>query len=482
MVSNVGVHNMVNQQRHIGSQTRPRSGASPNLAARSDSAAVSSNATRFSQLIDRYNSLTHINGQQIQQLRAVNNKLTILWNLPYRFERGSSGMLSYILFHSTGTNWSNLFAEIYREIGADGDFFANDIFHQNGNVGFAILSKLAGGAGSNINCMYSPDDIIATLTAAGFEPGWIEIGNGHETHRYYFTRCGTIQTEARINIQRQFWNEKDLRTYGLQEGDKIMVNFEYKTIGADGRIYIPEGVPVIFGATIWFPGQEELFGWSQDENGEWNREHPPFVSILSDAFWDDVVASRTRYNHIINADILERYGNHFATVYAEIVSYAKTLSTATVSNDFHAQGTHRKIAVQRMNQNMSESNLITLGMHLNLVRETMRGTQQINNEVGLESSLQGLTNAFELTHANIIGNPPDDYQNQLNYLEDALLMTVNTLFFRSVKQNDNADFIRDMEDAEIKSKKFTNIFLNHFGEHGVNAFAYAWVALQTNVN
>ncbi|MCL1884835.1 MAG: hypothetical protein FWF81_13910 [Defluviitaleaceae bacterium] len=254
----------------------------------------------MTQLMDRYNSLTSIDNKKVLQLKAVNNVINIVWDIPYKFSH-SDEFFTYIIFRSK-TDWSNLFAEIYREIGAEGDFFGHDIFKKNENA-FAILSKLAGGIGMFINCMYCRTEIIDTLNAVGINPGWVELNNGEHTSRFYFTECGRIVSEEQSNKSRKHLNTLDHRERGLQPGDKIMVNFEYYTVGSDGRIYVPHGVPIIWNTTFWLPQHSESLGWRQDENGSWYREEDnrPFESIL-DFERRDQATKAFRYE-----DMLRRY-------------------------------------------------------------------------------------------------------------------------------------------------------------------------------
>ena len=185
----------INRQSTVGGGPWEKTRASEN-----DSVLISSS----SKLMDKYNSLTHIGGQKVQQLKATNNVLNLMWNIPYRFSSPDTFM-NYLMFHSAGTNWSNLFAEVYNEIGAEGDFFDNDAFHKNTNA-FEILSCLGGGVGWSINQLYSHRDIKGALSAAGIEPGWVEINNGYETHRFWYAPCGTIEDEYYSNNLREHMN------------------------------------------------------------------------------------------------------------------------------------------------------------------------------------------------------------------------------------------------------------------------------------
>ncbi|MCL1884156.1 MAG: hypothetical protein FWF81_10465 [Defluviitaleaceae bacterium] len=400
---------------------------SPNLVRGSDSASVSQAATRMTELMERYNSLTSINGQPIQQLRAINNRLTILWNIPYRFEF-SAGFLQYILFHANGTDWNRLFTEVYNEIGAEGDFFDQPIFRQEGNA-FAILSKLAGGAAGDVNGMYSRSEIIDALTAAGIEPGWAEIDNGHEVNRFYFTRCGTIRCEWRMDAARVLLNERDFRRpeYGYQPGDKVMINFEYFTVGEDGRIFVPDDVPVIWGATIWSTGRGASFGWSQDEKGEWQRELnvPPFVSILSDEYWGTSIESGNQdfSNPFVSPTFPRRYGDDIEAANTAIMNYANRLSSAI--------------------------------RDLKAVMHSL--SQRTDNNAVLQNALDDLTKAYETIFGDITNASRSDTENQVNYLQDALLMTSTYLYFLDLKINEKSNLTQSIEEARTKAEEFIRI-------------------------
>ena len=400
---------------------------SPNLAGRGDSSSVSQAATRMTELMERYNSLTSINGQPIQQLRATDNRLTILWNIPYRF-MSSNAFLTYILFHSGGTDWNRLFTEVYNEIGAEGDFFDQPIFRREGNA-FAILSKLAGGAAGGVNSMYSPSEIIDALTAAGIEPGWAEIDNGHEVNRFYFTRCGTIRCEWGMNGTRELMNERDFRRHGFQPGDKVMLNFEYFTVGDDGRIFVPDDVPVIWGATFWFPGQEEIWGWSQDASGEWQRDlsvMPPFVSILSDEYFGRSIESGNRdfSNPFVSPSAPERYRDDFEIANAEIMNYANRLSSAI--------------------------------QNLKSVIHTL--SQRTENNSTLERSLDSLARAFENIREDITNNNREDTEKHVSYLQDAFRMTSTYLYFLDLKINEKSNLTQAIEEARAKAEDFIRNF------------------------
>ena len=158
--------NFINQQNHTRKNPNEVGTAAPS---RRDTASVSPQATNMQQMMSNYNSLTHINNKEIRDLFAVNNVLRIFWDIPYRFNCPSH-MFGYLLLFNPNHEWSIPFSDIYREIGAEGDFFGQDIFEEF-PLAFNILSKLAGGIGEFINSFYSRDDIISALTAMGIEPG-----------------------------------------------------------------------------------------------------------------------------------------------------------------------------------------------------------------------------------------------------------------------------------------------------------------------
>ena len=471
MVNSTNIQNTFQQIPRFGANSGA-SRTSPNLAARRDTAGVSSRASRRAALMERFNSVTSINGQQVQQLRAVNNKLTISWNIPYRFTI-VGGMLSYLLFHSNGTDWRQLFSEVQREIGATSDFFDNDVFWQNENA-FAILSKLAGGAGESINLMFSREEITATLRAVGFEPGWVEMDNGHETNRFYFAACGTIQSEKLSNQVRGVVNRMDFREQGFQEGDKVMVNFEYYTVGADGRINVPEGIPVIWGTTWWIPGTEEFFGWSQDENGEWHQEKDfwelIFVSILSDEYWHRVVANRA-FN---GPDAEERYRNHANNMaIATANAYANNLAISALSNSYNrvsAECQDREITINRLD-NVDRARRL----QARLIRE-MRINSSERDEDSTKSELEDELRNLAIAWETIYLNAGKDYT--LADLEKSLKIKAFSIFRFSSTEIWTTDYMRAMENIKLRAETFATVFFDKFGEHSTGAFEFAWAAVE----
>jgi len=290
------INHFINTPVTINNQNSPTNVNVKNLfnpfpASRRDSVSFSQDALKTNQLVTQYNNITHICGVQVHRLKAQNNVLNILWDIPYSAVHADR-MLRYVKFHSN-TNWSNLFADVYREIGADVDLFSHDAFRSDG-VTFSILSKLAGGIGEFINAMYCRYDIIDALTAVGIEPGWVEMRSGNHVSRFYFTACGHIKCEeSNERGRRSAVNQIDFTRHGMQPGDKVMVNFEYYTVGENGRIYVPKGVPIIWGVTMWMPGEGHFFGWEQDDNGTWYRTRD-FLPFVPQEGWDVITAGQQR--------------------------------------------------------------------------------------------------------------------------------------------------------------------------------------------
>jgi len=249
-------------------------------SSRRDSLTISSISTRMKELMTRYNAITHIDGKEVQNLRAVDNVLTIFIDIPYRFPISrAQDMFDFI--RSGATQHIEIpYRDILNQLGTRDDFFGHQVFERAG-LFRDILVALSAGVGEFTTSFFCRHDILAMLDVVGIEvPGWAEINNGGHVSRFFVSKHGDVVSERRSENTRKHINTMDFRERGFREGDTITVNFQELPIGADGRLNIPKGTPVMWGVTFWLPAHAEFHGWRQDEAGNWHSTitHPTRVS------------------------------------------------------------------------------------------------------------------------------------------------------------------------------------------------------------
>ena len=119
----------------------------------------------------------------------------------------------------------------------------------------------------------------------------------------------------------------------------------------------------------------------------------------------------------------------------------------------------------------------------------------------LESTLRGLTDAYESVRNNLTAGSQGNAQNHVNFLDTAFRNMALSLFEQNTglqnrrQYGPNLNFDQNgeaykvyreggpqalqqaLQQARAHANNFAEAFLRHFGEHGAGAFDFAWATL-----
>lgn len=143
--------------------------------------------------------------------------------------------------------------------------------------------------------------------------------------------------------------------------------------------------------------------------------------------------------------------------------------------------------------NLPESQMRVVRYSIDMTRIMTRGTT--TTPYSLEEQMKGLANAFEAVREEVSGNS----NRHMNFLQDAFRMAARGMFVTDaeVQFSSSTTLTRDIEtpegrllnqeylelvqqvheEATQRANLFSEVFFNHFREHGVGAFEFAWAAV-----
>ncbi|MBE1555987.1 hypothetical protein [Sporosarcina limicola] len=186
-------------------------------------------------------SLTHLKGNAIRELKANGNILDIQEGSYYRFEmNGFSTLLSGGSSGYVGLPSS----ELSEALGTETILSIQE--HKKSLRIERFFSSLAGSPAGLIGSWekYTGAETLSILKSVGIEPGWFTIKGGAKPNTFYLTETGIVHPKYDMEASRRALNKENLFEIGYTAGEIITVDGKDFTVDETGHVHIPDDVPV----------------------------------------------------------------------------------------------------------------------------------------------------------------------------------------------------------------------------------------------
>lgn len=190
-------------------------------------------------------SLTHLQGKEVKEIKAKNNVLEFDDGALYRFSFNGVSTVMQSFYHGSGSILGTAFTELGERLGVDtGAIYSQQDVTKINKIedffsGFTGRSGLIGSRHS-----YSGEEVLDMFKSVGIEPGWFTVKSSGQTVRHYLREDGRTFSEKQVLGSRNTFMSHNLFDIGYKQGEKITIGDTDYEVDETGHINLPPDAAV----------------------------------------------------------------------------------------------------------------------------------------------------------------------------------------------------------------------------------------------